>query len=73
MGTDTTESATLSDVATTSRNFRIPDEVHDAAQAAAKAENEKVPAVIIRALRAYAADPGAFNIACLNIIREGKR
>ena len=69
MGTDTAGTDTMSDVATTSRNFRLPDEVYTAAQETARAESEKVPAVVIRALRAYAADPGAFNIACLNIIR----
>ena len=73
MGTDTVESDTMGDVATTSRNFRLPDEVYGAALVTAAAESEKVPAVVIRALRAYAADPQAFNIACANIVREAGR
>ena len=73
MGTDTAESDTMGDVATTSRNFRLPDEVYGAALVTAAGESEKVPAIVIRALRAYAADPQAFNVACHNIIREAKR
>ena len=67
MGTDTSGSDTLEGVATTSRNFRIPDELYRAALETAKTEDEKVPAVLIRALRAYVANPQAFNAACATI------
>ena len=67
------ESATMEDVATTSRNFRLPDEVYVAALGTAKDESEKLPAVVIRALRAYTADPQAFNATCANIVREARQ
>ena len=72
MGIDTSKVRDNDDVATTSRNFRLPDEVYGAALITAASESEKVPAVIIRALRAYAADPQAFNVACHTIIRGEK-
>lgn len=67
MPTDSASSATIEDVPTTSRNFRIPDELYTDAQNAAKAEDEKVPAIVIRALRAYVTDPRAFNLAVAQI------
>lgn len=53
------------------RNVRVDQPTWEAAMDAAKAEGETVSAVMNRALRAYAADPQAFNAAVATI--RGRR
>jgi len=72
MPTDTSQVQQNEDVAVTRlRNVRVDDDVWTDAKDSARAEGETVSAVLNRALRAYVADPQAFNAAVATI--RGRR
>lgn len=60
-------SATMGPVNTPVWKFRVDPQLKDEAIRVAAAEDDNLTAVLIRAMRAYVADPQAFNAAVATI------
>ena len=70
---DTTGTRQTDDVPTTKiRSLRVDDTLWKDAGEVVQIEGASVADIVRRALRAYVADPQAFNTACFEILKENR-
>jgi hypothetical protein len=73
MPADTTNVRNNQGVNTPPWKFRVDPELKDEAIRVAKTEGDNLTSVLLRGMRAYIANPAAYNAACANIIEESRR